>query len=327
MSAPRIELLVAGDGRDTLLADDEPMQPSAGRLVPWPRWVAADWQLREGVADIAVANDVDVRELVPYLPRLRRIALQFPKWTDGRAYSQARLLRVRHRYAGELRAIGDVIPDMAAQLHRTGFDAAVLRAGESVDVARRMLALIPAFYQGGARAAPALRTRVGGPGSAMTLSVSSRVAFVGAGPGEADLITVRGAQRLQDADVVLFDSLADPALRQLAPNARWIDVGKRGFTGVAHAPRGGGRENTGQDTINALLVKHAQSGARVVRLKGGDPSVFGRLDEELEALAAAGMEHAGLLQRGHRMVAVQLIGATGARNHARRGIGGPTGMQ
>ena len=117
-----------------------------------------------------------------------------------------------------------------------------------------------------------------------------RVAFVGAGPGEADLITVRGAARLQDADVVLFDSLADPALRRLAPNARWIDVGKRGFTGVPHAPRGGGRENTGQDTINALLVKHAQSGARVVRLKGGDPSVFGRLEEELEALAAAGID-------------------------------------
>jgi uroporphyrin-III C-methyltransferase len=125
-------------------------------------------------------------------------------------------------------------------------------------------------------------TRVATPGA-------GRVAFVGAGPGEADLITVRGAQRLQDADVVLFDSLADPALRQLAPNARWIDVGKRGFSGVPHAPRGG-RENTGQDTINALLVKHAQSGARVVRLKGGDPSVFGRLEEELEALAAAGIE-------------------------------------
>ena len=126
-------------------------------------------------------------------------------------------------------------------------------------------------------------TRVATPGDV-------RVAFVGAGPGEADLITLRGAQRLQNADVVLFDSLADPALRQLAPNARWIDVGKRGFTGVAHAPRGGGRENTGQDTINALLVKHAQSGVRVVRLKGGDPSVFGRLEEELEALAGAGIE-------------------------------------
>ena len=123
---------------------------------------------------------------------------------------------------------------------------------------------------------------------AMT-SHPARVAFVGAGPGQADLITLRGAQRLQGADVVLFDSLADPALRELAPNARWIDVGKRGFAGVPHAPRGG-RENTGQDTINALLVKHALSGARVVRLKGGDPSVFGRLEEELEALAAAGID-------------------------------------
>lgn len=123
----------------------------------------------------------------------------------------------------------------------------------------------------------------------MTLPSPSRVVFVGAGPGAADLITMRGAQRLREADVVLFDALADPALRALAPNARWIDVGKRGFSGVPHAPRGG-RENTGQDTINALLVKHAASGARVVRLKGGDPSVFGRLEEELEALARAGIE-------------------------------------
>ncbi|MDQ6640614.1 MAG: uroporphyrinogen-III C-methyltransferase, partial [Pseudomonadota bacterium] len=129
-------------------------------------------------------------------------------------------------------------------------------------------------------------TRVATPGET---AGAARVAFVGAGPGEADLITVRGAQRLQGADVVLFDSLADPALRQLAPHARWIDVGKRGFSGVPHAARLG-RENTGQDTINALLVKHAQSGARVVRLKGGDPSVFGRLEEELEALAGAGIE-------------------------------------
>jgi siroheme synthase len=117
-----------------------------------------------------------------------------------------------------------------------------------------------------------------------------RVVFVGAGPGQADLITLRGAQRLGEAEVVLFDSLADPALRELAPKARWIDVGKRGFRGVPHGSSEPGAENTGQDTINALLVKHAQSGARVVRLKGGDPSVFGRLEEELEALAAAGIE-------------------------------------
>ena len=106
-----------------------------------------------------------------------------------------------------------------------------------------------------------------------------RVVFIGAGPGAADLITVRGARRLAAAEVVLFDALTDPALRDLAPNARWIDVGKRGFC-----------DSTGQVAINALLVRHAQSGRTVVRLKGGDPSVFGRLEEELQALAAAGIE-------------------------------------
>ena len=106
-----------------------------------------------------------------------------------------------------------------------------------------------------------------------------RVVFVGAGPGAADLITVRGAQRLAAADVVLFDALTDPALRDLAPGARWINVGKRGFC-----------DSTGQVAINALLVRHAQSGRAVVRLKGGDPSVFGRLEEELQALAQAGIE-------------------------------------
>ncbi len=114
------------------------------------------------------------------------------------------------------------------------------------------------------------------------------VVFVGAGPGEADLITLRGADRLRAAEVVLFDSLADPALRALAPDAKWIDVGKRGLRGVPHA-NADARENVGQAAINALLVKHASEGRRVVRLKGGDPSVFGRLEEEIEALARAGI--------------------------------------
>jgi len=123
----------------------------------------------------------------------------------------------------------------------------------------------------------------------MKAAPRGRVVFVGAGPGQADLITLRGAERLRTADLVLFDSLADPTLRELAPQARWIDVGKRGFRGVPHgAP--GEQANAGQATINALLVKHASESKVVVRLKGGDPSVFGRLEEELEALAAAGIE-------------------------------------
>jgi uroporphyrin-III C-methyltransferase len=105
-----------------------------------------------------------------------------------------------------------------------------------------------------------------------------QVVFIGAGPGSADLITMRGARRLARADVVLFDALSDPALRDLAPDALWIDVGKRGFC-----------DSTGQARINALLVRHARASGVVVRLKGGDPSVFGRLEEELEALADAGI--------------------------------------
>ncbi len=108
----------------------------------------------------------------------------------------------------------------------------------------------------------------------------SRVVFIGAGPGAADLITVRGLARLREAQVVLFDALTDPALRDAAPDARWINVGKRGFSA----------DSTGQQRINELLVSEARTADRVVRLKGGDPSVFGRLEEELQALAAAGIE-------------------------------------
>lgn len=105
------------------------------------------------------------------------------------------------------------------------------------------------------------------------------VVFIGAGPGAADLITLRGAERLRAARVVLFDALTDPALRDLAPLAEWIDVGKRGFDYAEL-----------QANINALLVRHAPGGG-VVRLKGGDPSVFGRLEEEMQALQAAGFDY------------------------------------
>lgn len=116
---------------------------------------------------------------------------------------------------------------------------------------------------------------------AVTAAPVGRVAFVGAGPGQADLITLRGAQRLAQAAVVLSDALADPALRELAPQARWLHVGKRGYA-----------DSTGQEAINALLIKCGRDvgpAGLVVRLKGGDPSIFGRLEEELQAMAAAGI--------------------------------------
>lgn len=119
---------------------------------------------------------------------------------------------------------------------------------------------------------------------------AAKVVFIGAGPGEADLITVRGSRLLAQAQVVLFDALADPTLRDLAPNADWIDVGKRGFSGQP------GSDYNGQTRINRLLIEqslavgaiHGERGL-VARLKGGDPSLFGRLEEELHALREAGI--------------------------------------
>lgn len=119
---------------------------------------------------------------------------------------------------------------------------------------------------------------------------AAKVIFIGAGPGEADLITVRGSRLLAQAQVVLFDALADPTLRDLAPAASWIDVGKRGFSGQP------GSDYNGQTRINRLLIEqslavgatHGERGL-VARLKGGDPSLFGRLEEELHALRKAGI--------------------------------------
>ncbi|MEO5614567.1 MAG: uroporphyrinogen-III C-methyltransferase [Cypionkella sp.] len=105
------------------------------------------------------------------------------------------------------------------------------------------------------------------------------VSLVGAGPGSADLITLRGLERLQAADVVYYDRLADPALLKRArKGASLIYVGK--------AP---GCHAMPQSQINALLVQSAQSGQQVVRLKCGDPGIFGRGAEEADAMNAAGV--------------------------------------
>jgi uncharacterized protein (DUF934 family) len=82
------------------------------------------------------------------LPRFALIALQFPKWTDGRAYSQARLLRARLRFQGEVRATGEVLVDMLPLLHRSGFDAVLMRADQSLDSAQRALRFFAGHYQG-----------------------------------------------------------------------------------------------------------------------------------------------------------------------------------
>jgi uroporphyrin-III C-methyltransferase / precorrin-2 dehydrogenase / sirohydrochlorin ferrochelatase len=105
-----------------------------------------------------------------------------------------------------------------------------------------------------------------------------RVTLVGAGPGDPDLLTIRGARRLAEADLVLYDALSSEGMRAYAPRARWFYVGKRAC-----------RQSIGQEVLNRLMIKEAGRGRVVVRLKCGDPFVFGRGGEELLALAEAGI--------------------------------------
>src|SRR5258706_1183445 len=106
-----------------------------------------------------------------------------------------------------------------------------------------------------------------------------KVYRVGAGPGAPDLVTLRAARILAAAEVVLHDALVHPATLKLAEKARFIDVGKRY-----------GKVSTEQRFIHRALIEAARTHDVVVRLKGGDPMMFGRAQEELDALAAAGIE-------------------------------------
>ena len=97
---------------------------------------------------ILIANNEDPREVS--LEGVSRIDLHFPKFTDGRAYSQAYLLRRRLGFKGEIRATGDVLIDQLVAMARTGFDVAVLREGLDASAAQRQFERFPAFYQGSA---------------------------------------------------------------------------------------------------------------------------------------------------------------------------------
>src|SRR5210317_521179 len=108
------------------------------------------------------------------------------------------------------------------------------------------------------------------------MSQTGKVYLIGAGPGDPGLITVRARELIEQADVIVYDYLANPKLLDWArPNAERIYVGKSA-----------GRHSIPQDEIEEILVSHAQKGRQVVRLKGGDPFIFGRGGEELQELEA-----------------------------------------
>jgi len=109
--------------------------------------------------------------------------------------------------------------------------------------------------------------------------MSGFVSFVGSGPGDPELLTLKAVARLKSADAVLFDDLSSGAiLTHAGPGAELVAVGKRA-----------GRPSPKQDHVSRLLVEYAQTGARVVRLKSGDPGIFGRLEEEIIACREAGI--------------------------------------
>ncbi len=111
--------------------------------------------------------------------------------------------------------------------------------------------------------------------------MSGFVSFIGSGPGDPELLTLKAVDRMQKADAVLFDDLSSgPILTHARDDADLVGVGKRA-----------GRPSPKQDHVSRLLVEYAQTGQHVVRLKSGDGGLFGRLEEELVALQAAGIKY------------------------------------
>jgi uncharacterized protein (DUF934 family) len=158
---PRLDAWHTTEGEDGPLVTLTPADQQLLRLVQW-RAIRQQWPagLRLGVS---VPNDADIETLAEDLPRIALVALDFPKWTDGRAYSQAHLLRSRYRFRGLIRAAGDVVVDMVPLLARTGFSEALLRGDQRVATAERLLKDFQAtgHYQGDVEATRPVFARAG----------------------------------------------------------------------------------------------------------------------------------------------------------------------
>lgn len=166
----------------TLGGEDGPaafIDPRPHLLLTVEQWHAFRAQWPAGMpVGVMLANDVEVKEIAADLPRLALVQLHFPKWVDGRAYSQAHTLRMRYRFEGEVRASGDALVDMVLLMARTGFNAVVLRADQSLDAAHRALTFFPGYYQGGVEDPLPLFAKPPGTGDALA---KAQTTFLNAG--------------------------------------------------------------------------------------------------------------------------------------------------
>jgi uroporphyrin-III C-methyltransferase/precorrin-2 dehydrogenase/sirohydrochlorin ferrochelatase len=267
-----VERLAAADYRDGILAGARIVIDASGDLDVNARvWAAAE---AAGILVNVVDRTHQCRFIAPAI--VRRDPLLIAISTEGESPFLASTLRQRleiwlgsewgpftalvGRIRRTLRGRGVPLPDQTAAYRRLlNSDVRdLLRDGRTAE----------AEFAAAAIASSAGQPRPG------------RVALVGAGPGDPGLLTVRGQELLAGADVVFHDALISPGLlKQIPRGAELVDVGKRG-----------GRRSARQDDITAALIKAARAGREVVRLKGGDPFVFGRGGEELEALLGAGLE-------------------------------------
>lgn len=257
-----------------------------------PDWLDSVWFVVAATNDLAVnravadaaterrlfANVVDDTELSSaQLPAvLRRGALQVAVSSAGAAPMLARALRekLETELDESLGALTELLAQWRGRIKRRLPDLAARRGFFS----RVLAGAVPSLLRSGdTRAARrALVTEL----VASESRRRGRVALVGAGPGDAGLLTLRALRLLNEADVILYDRLVSADVLRLARrDAERIEVGKRV----------GGDHQATQDRIHALMLKHARDGKFVVRLKGGDPFVFGRGGEELEVLRAAGI--------------------------------------
>jgi uroporphyrin-III C-methyltransferase/precorrin-2 dehydrogenase/sirohydrochlorin ferrochelatase len=228
------------------------------------------------------ANAVDDAELSRFhVPaRVERGPLQIAISSGGGAPMLARLVReqLETQFDASFGALAELLTRHRARIRARWPDTAARRRAFARLLAGPLQALLRKRQHLAAERAfdAALRE----PDAATPRAATGSVVLVGAGPGDAGLLTLRALRALNEADVILHDRLVSDEVLQLARrDAERIQVGKRNG------------DSASQATINALLIEHARAGRRVVRLKGGDPFVFGRGGEELETLRAHGIDY------------------------------------